>query len=312
MNKILLADVLEQEGVEILQQHAQVDQHFGLSAEQLRGLIPDYDAVLVRANTKLDAETLACAKKLKVIGMPGAGLDHIDMGYAKEHGIAVCNVPGGNVDAVAELTLAHILVLLRNVWAGCSSVKHELQWNKYPFMGREATNRRLAILGFGRIGRRVAQLGQAFHMEVCAYDPYADPSTVPDGIKLLPLDELLAWGEIFTIHVPLTKETYHLVDREAIDKMQKGAYVINMSRGGLVDEMAICEALQSGQLSGAGGDVVENEPAPGEMLTRTSLLELPNYVVTPHLGAWTSDTQVRVAEIVAKKMLKALGVTTEE
>ena len=259
-----------------------------------------------QAYTQLDKVTLSYAKNLKVIGMPGVGLDHIDVTYAKERGIIICNVPGGNVDAVAELTIGHILMLLRNMWCSCRSVREKQSWNKYPYMGRELNGRRIGVIGFGRIGMRVAQIAQAFRMEVSAYDPFLDSRKVPKGITLMEFNELLQWGDIFTIHAPLTPQTYHMINEDAISLMHDGAYIVNMSRGGLIDENAIYTALKSGHLGGVGSDVMETEPAPGTPIPYSPLFDLPNFMVTPHLGAWTSDTQKRIAVIIAEKMLEAL------
>lgn len=306
MFKILLADPLEDIGVKILEKECEVTKAFDIDKQGLLKVIHDYDAVLVRVNTPMDKEIIQKATKLKVIGMPGAGLNHIDVEFANQKGIKVYNVPGGNTDSVAEMTFAHILALSRNVWASANKVRQELSWNKYLFMGNELANKTIGILGIGKIGLRVAEIAQAFKMRAIAYDPYVTQDKLPAEIKLMPLSEVLATADVITIHVPLTKETYHLIAAEQIKTMKKGAYIVNMSRGGILDEDAVFTDLSNGHLTGVGCDVLENEPSPDKPLKPIPLFALNNFLVTPHLGAWTEEAQNRVAEIIAFKMLEGL------
>ncbi|KJS21021.1 MAG: hypothetical protein VR72_12380, partial [Clostridiaceae bacterium BRH_c20a] len=234
------------------------------------------------------------------------GLNHIDVEYAKQKNIKVYNIPGGNVESVAELTFAHMLNLYRNVWAASKNVRDDNDWNKFLFMGGELSGKTLGIIGLGRIGLRVAEIANAFKMKVMAFDPYVSQNNVPQDIKLVSLDELITVADIMTIHAPLTKETYHFISYDQIAKMKKGAFLINMSRGGVVDEEALYKALADGKLGGAGSDVMENEPAPEQKIPHSKLFDLNNFLITPHLGAWTSDAQNRVAELVAEKIVRGL------
>lgn len=304
--RILLADPLEECGIRILEEKCEVIKEYGVGRERLLEIIEGFDGMLVRANTRVDRAVIDKAVRLKVIGMPGAGLDHIDVEYAQSKGIKVVNVPGGNVDSVAELTVGLMITLLRNMWIAGYKTRTEHCWNKYLFMGRELSGKKLGIVGFGRIGRRVAEIAQVFKMSVVAYDPYIPPTGMPEAIPLVSFEELLMEADIITLHLPLTAETYHLISTEQINIMKPGAYIINVSRGGIIDEEAVYQALKSGKLGGVAVDVMENEPPPDKPIPYSKLFELDNFVVTPHLGAWTVEAQNRVAEIVAREMLRAL------
>jgi len=207
---------------------------------------------------------------------------------------------------VAELTFAHILNVTRNVWPASKKVREEGCWNKFLFMGIELCGKTLGIVGLGKIGLRVAEIADAFKMKVVAYDPYLSQSDVPDRVTLMTLHELLGTADIVSVHAPLTKETYHMISHDEVSKMKQGAYIVNMSRGGVLDEEAIYEGLVSGKLAGAGSDVMENEPPPEQKIETSKLFSLNNFLITPHLGAWTSDAQNRVAELVAKKIVQSL------
>lgn len=306
MFKVLLADPLDEVGINILEAECEVTKRFDINKQGLLEIINDYDAVLVRVNTPIDKEVIDRANKLKVIGMPGAGLNHIDTVYAAQKGIKVKNVPGGNTDSVAELTFAHILALYRNVVSSCNKVRNELCWNKYLFMGHELSEKIIGILGIGKIGLRVAEIARAFKIQITAYDPYVTQDKLPQDIRLLSLSELLSTADIITIHIPLNKETYHLISFDQINMMKKGTCIVNMSRGGIVNEEAAYEGLLSGRLGGMGSDVIEDEPSPEKPVKYTQLFKLDNFLITPHLGAWTMEAQNRVAEIIAYKMLEGL------
>lgn len=306
MYKVLLADPLEDVGVKILESECDVTKAFDIDKSGLLKIIENYDAVLVRVNTPVDKEIIDKAKKLKVIGMPGAGLNHIDVEYAKQKNIKVLNVPGGNLDSVAELAFAHILALNRRVWPASKKVREEYSWNKYLFMGNELSGKTLGIIGLGKIGLRVAEIARAFRMKIVAFDPYVTQDALPEDIRLMTLDELFGAADVITIHVPLTKETHHLISYDQINKMKDGAYIVNLSRGGVLDEEAAYEALKSGKLAGVGCDVLEDEPGPEEPVKQNKLFDLDNFLITPHLGAWTVEAQNRVAEIIADKMLEGL------
>jgi len=301
--KVVISDTLSEEGLNILREAGlEVVYKPGLSPEELKKEIEDADALIIRSGTKVAKEILERAKNLKVIGRAGTGLDNVDVASATEKGIVVMNVPGGNTLSAAEHTFALILALARRIPQANASVKSGI-WDRKKFLGVELNGKVLGVIGLGRIGSIVAERALCFKMRVLAYDPYVSPDVAKDrGIEIVSLDELLANSDFVTIHTPLTKETFHLLNRERLSKMKKGAYLINCARGGIVDENALYEALTSGHLAGAALDVFENEPVPPDY----PLLKLDNVVVTPHLGASTVEAQKIVAIEIAKQIVDYL------
>ena len=238
---------------------------------------------------------------LKAIGRAGIGLDNIDLEAAKEHNIKVLNTPGATSISVAELALGHMLALARHIPQATASLKAG-KWEKKRFMGVELYGKTLGIIGIGRIGREVAKRALALGMDLLAYDPYVKEESVRDlGVKLLPLDDVLAHSDYITVHVPLTEETRHLLSTEEFAKMKDGVRIVNCARGGVVDEEALYEALVSGKVVGAALDVFEEEP-PKE----SKLLQLDNVIATPHIGASTVEGQRRAGVEIAEKMIEAL------
>ncbi len=304
--KCLIIDAVHEAIAQELGKHMQVDHKMLPTQAELVTLIPDYDVLIMRVDPAINKEILEAAKNLKVIGVCSVGLNHIDMEAAKAKGIQVFNAPGLNANAVAELTISKMLDLARNTMTANHDVKILKQWDKYKFVGRELRGRTLGVVGFGRIGRRVAELGRAFGMTTVAYDPFLKPEDFQkENTTGLAVEELLKVSDFISIHVPLTPETRDLVSKKQIDFMKNDAVVLNMSRGGIVNEKDAYEALKNGQLGGFGSDVLENELADGGLTEGAGfdspLFELDNFIVSPHIGAQSVDASRDIgAHIVAK------------
>lgn len=301
--RILVSDSLSEEGIQILKDAGfEVVYKPGLSVEELKKEIADVDGIIIRSGTKVTKEILESAKRLKVIGRAGTGLDNVDIATANEKGIVVMNVPGGNTLSAAEHTLALLFSLARKIPQANASVK-EGKWERKKFMGVELNGKILGVIGLGRIGSIVAERALCMKMKVIAYDPYVTPDFASKkGIELVSLEELLSRADFITIHTPLTKETYHLLNRDTLSKVKKGSYIINCARGGIIDESALYEALVSGHIAGAALDVFEKEPPDPD----NPLLKLDNVIVTPHLGASTVEAQKVVAIEIAKQVVDYL------
>jgi D-3-phosphoglycerate dehydrogenase len=262
-------------------------------------MLADVDALLVRSATPVPAEALLPGGCLRVIGRAGAGVDTIDVEAATERGIAVMNAPDGNTLAAAEHALSLLFALARHVPRADAGMKAG-QWPKAGLTGFELEGKKLGVIGLGRIGSAVARKARGIGMDVAAYDPFLPPSAAAHGsVPLRTFDELLAWADVITLHVPRTKETTRLVDAQALARMKRGAYLVNAARGGLVDEAALLEALDAGQLAGAALDTFATEPLPGDSPLRAH----PKLVLTPHLGASTGEAQQAVSTILAREVL---------
>lgn len=260
------------------------------------------NALIVRSATKVDSNMIDAASSLKVIGRAGVGVDNIDIGAASAAGVAVYNAPGGNTIAAAELTMALMLSVVRRVTAADRSVRAG-RWDRASFKGVELRGRTLGLIGAGRIGGEVARRCEAFGMSVMAYDPYIDEGRAEElGIKLVTIDEVIEKADVISLHVPLNSETRHLIDRAALERMKQIAFVINASRGGVIVEADLAEALKGGVIAGAALDVYEDEPLSQD----SPLRDAPNLVLTPHLGASTEEAQVSVAREVALSVSQAL------
>jgi D-3-phosphoglycerate dehydrogenase len=261
--------------------------------------LADVDAVLVRSATKVPAEALAAAPGLKVIGRAGAGVDTIDVDAATARGIAVMNAPDGNTLAAAEHALSLLFALARHVPRADAGMKAG-EWPKAGLTGFELEGKKLGVIGLGRIGGTVARKAQGIGMEVAAYDPFLPPSAAGKGsVPLKTLDDLLAWADIVTLHIPRTKETTHLLNDARLRSMKHGAYLINAARGGLVDEAALLRLLDEGHLAGAALDTFATEPLPADSVLRNH----PKLILTPHLGASTSEAQQAVSTILARQIV---------
>ncbi len=303
MWKILLTDGLKDEGKAILAEQAQVDDRNGISADELLEIIGEYDAVIVRSRTKITAKVLEAAKNLKVIGRAGVGVDNIDLEAARERGITVVNAPQAATQAVAELVIGMMFALARSLTKADAAMKRG-EWIKKKLLGTELHGKTLGIIGMGRIGSRVGQLAKALGMEIVGYDPLIPAEEIERrGAKpVQTLDELYTVADVITLHVPLTPQTRGMIGKEAFGKMKRGVIVLCAARGGVIDEDALLEALESGQVSGAGLDVFAKEP-PGA----TPLVTHPNVLATPHIGAQTAEAQRRVAIDIATEVLAALN-----
>ncbi len=301
MPRILVAESIAPQGVELLKSQAQVDVLKGLSHEKLMQVIDQYEALVLRSETKVTAEVIQEAKALQVIGRAGIGVDNIDLEAATSSGIAVVNAPTGNTVAAAEHTIALLLALARNVPQAHHSLK-EGKWDRGVFMGIEVRNKTLGIIGLGRVGSQVARRVQGFGMHLLAYDPFVAPDYARVlGVELVPLAQLLSESDFITLHTALTEATNHLIGAPELTKMKPGSYLINVARGELVDEEALLHALEENRLAGVALDVFSHEP-PGD----SALVRHPRVVVTPHLGASTQEAQTEVSIEVAEQVLAVL------
>jgi D-3-phosphoglycerate dehydrogenase len=301
--KVLLSDSLSEVGVKIFQEcpDIEVDVNIGLTPEELKGIIGDYHALVIRSTTRVTAEIIEAAHNMKVIGRAGIGVDNIDIPAASKKGIIVMNAPEGNINAAAEHTIAMIFALSRNIPQATASLKQG-KWEKKEFQGWELFNKTLGVIGIGRIGRFVAERAKGMKMKVIAYDPYIKPDTI-EGLDLEPVsfDELLQRSDYITIHTPRTDDTINMINRETIARMKRGAMLINCARGDIVNEDDLYDALKSDHLSGAALDVFSKEP-PGKI----KLMSLPNFICTPHIGASTKEAQDKVAKDVAEQIVAYL------
>lgn len=275
----------------------------GLSGDDLANAIADADAVLVRSATKITRASLARADRLKAIGRAGVGVDTIDVDAASERGIPVLTAPAGNTIAAAELTMALLLAVARKVPAADRSMKAG-EWDRKSFSGIELYGKTLGLVGAGRIGGQVAKRARAFGMTVMVYDPFLTPERAMElDVKLATLDEVITGADVLSVHVPLTDATANLIGAEQLGRMKKGALLLNVARGGVVNEAALLDALTRGHLAGAALDVYEQEPLPKDSALRT----LPNVVMTPHLGASTAEAQQNVAIEIAEAVRNCLA-----
>ncbi len=305
MNKfsILVADPLAEAGLEILRESG-AEVHL-LTAEErpnLATMVRDFDALIVRSATKVDAELLGSGSRLRVVGRAGIGVDNVDVAAATNQGILVVNAPTANLISATEHTFAMLLALVRNVSLAHDSVRQG-EWERKRFQGTELQGKTLGIVGLGRIGQSVAFRARAFGMTVIAFDPYLDASAARRfDVEMMPLEQVLAKADMVTIHTPLTEQTRNLISREMIGAMKRGGVLVNCARGGIVDEDALLEALDSDRLSGAALDVFAQEPPEDPRLSNH-----PKVVATPHIGAQTHEAQERVATETARMVLGALA-----
>ena len=301
--KVLVSDPLSEVGTKIFEEEPEidVDVNTGLTPEELKGIIGEYHGLVIRSATKVTADVIEAATKLKVIGRAGIGLDNVDIPAASQRGIVVMNTPEGNTITTAEHAMAMIMALSRNIPRATSSLK-EGKWEKKQLQGRELFNKILGLIGAGHIGRIVAERAKGMKMRVIVYDPYLKPETI-EKLDLEPVsfDELLARSDYITIHTPKTDETTNMINKDTIARMKKGAMVVNCARGGIVNEDDLYEGLKSGHLGGAALDVFSTEP-PGKI----ALMGLPNFICTPHLGASTREAQDNVAKDVAEQIVAYL------
>lgn len=301
--KVLVMDGVSETGLAALRREPDIEVVIGtkMTEDELIGIIGDYDGMIVRSATKVTARVVEHAQKLKVVGRAGVGVDNIDLAAATAKGILVVNAPGGNTIAAAEHTMAMMMSLARNIPQATATLRSG-KWDKKAFMGVELRDKVLGVVGLGRIGSAVAKRAQGMEMKVVAYDPYiTEEKAELLGIKLLPLEEVFPQADFITVHLPLTKETKHILGERAFSLMKDGVRVFNCARGGVVDEQALYNAMKSGKVAGAGLDVFEKEPN-----TDSPLYEFNTFIATPHLGASTQEAQLCVACDAAQEIVSAL------
>ncbi|EME31323.1 D-3-phosphoglycerate dehydrogenase [Galdieria sulphuraria] len=307
LDRILVTEKLSEEGIKILRKSFEVHLKYDLSPEELLQTIGDYEALIVRSGTKVNRELLSTGKRLKVVGRAGVGVDNIDLKTATERGILVVNAPTGNCVAAAEHTIAHICALSRYIAQADASMKQG-KWERTTLVGSSLEGKTLGVVGLGRIGREVARRARGLGMKIIAHDPYTSEETARSlGIKLEALSVVVSKGDFVTLHVPLIDSTKNLLNRELISRMKPGARVLNIARGGLIDEEALLEALEEGRIAGAGLDCFVTEP-PSKVPDSTSnrLAKHPKVLATPHLGASTVEAQLDVSLEIAEAVSAAL------
>ena len=299
---ILVSDPLAEEGIRILREHGRVDIRTGLSPVELARIIGDYDALVIRSGTRVTRDVLAAATRLKVIARAGVGVDNIDLDAATEYGVLVVNAPTANTVAAAEHTIALIMALARRVPQAYMSMRGG-EWNRKRFIGTEIRGKVLGLIGLGRVASEVARRAQGLEMRLLAYDPYVSEEYARAlGVTLLPLEEVLSQADFLSLHLPLTPDTRGFMSRERFALLKKGAYLVNTSRGAVIDEEALLEALDAGTLSGAALDVFSEEPLPPEHPLR----QHPRVILTPHIGGSTAEAQARVAVDAARQVVAVL------
>ena len=299
--KILVADNIATEGIDVLKSGADVDVKLGLNPAELKGIIGDYDALVVRSETKVTAEVIEAGQKLRVIGRAGIGVENIDLKAATRNGIVVVNAPAGNVVSTAEHTLALLLALARHVPQACTQLRAG-EWNRGKFIGTELRNKTLGVVGLGRVGSEVARMAKGLEMRLISHDPFVSVEHAQYlGVELVSWEELLKRSDFITIHVPLTAKTRGLIGKKELAMVKPAVRIINVARGGIVDEEELYRAIEEERVAGAAVDVFSEEPAKDNILLKSDKV-----VVTPHLGASTEEAQSTVAVGVAEQVLAVL------
>lgn len=298
--KFLISDSLSKQGLDILEKAGfQCVVKTKLPKDELLKEVRDVDGLIVRSGTKVTAEVIAAAERLKVIGRAGSGLDNVDSQAATRRGIVVMNTPGGNTVTTAEHTMSMICSMTRRIPQATASVKQG-KWEKEKFMGVELYNKTLGIVGVGQIGGYLTKLAQGFSMSIIAYDPYLAPDRAEKmGVEMVALEELFKRADIISVHTPLTPETKSLINAQAIAKMKPGVMIANCARGGIVNEVDLCEALKTKRVAAAAFDVFEDEPVKAD----NPLLALDNFICSPHIGASTTEAQENVAVSIAEQIV---------
>lgn len=304
MFKVLVSDPISDQGIQQLTDAAdvQADKKTGLSEDELVAVIGEYDALLVRSQTKVTRKIMEAGKNLKVVGRAGVGVDNIDLNAATDLGIIVINAPDGNTITTCEHTFAMMMALARHIPQAYAKTIGGV-WDRKTFLGVELRNKVLGVLGMGRIGSEVAKRAKAFGMEILGYDPFLTEERAEKlGVKLATVDEIVRSADFMTVHTPLTAETRHMIARPQFEVMKKGMRIVNCARGGIIDELALVEAIDQGIVAGAAFDVFEEEPPRPDH----PFLKHPKIVVTPHLGASTVEAQENVAIDVSEQVLHIL------
>jgi len=303
--KILITDKVSPQAIEILKNEKGIffEERFGLTRDELRNIIEPFSALIIRSSVTVTQEILDKAKNLKVIGRAGVGVDNVDLEAATQKGIYVLNTPFGNVNSAAEHTIAMILSLSRHIHEAHHSLKRERKWDRKCFVGVEVKGKTLGVVGFGKVGKIVTEIAsKGLKMKVLVFDPFVGAKKIRElGGGKTDLDTLLEQSDYVTVHTPLTSETGNLIDEKEIKKMKNGVKIINVARGGIINEKALYKALKKGKVGGAAIDVWEKEPA-----VDNELLELPNVLATPHLGASTIEALENVTVDIACEIIDAL------
>ena len=300
--KILITDGLDETGQSILRASAEVDDKSGIPAEDLVNVIGDYDGLIVRGRTRVTAAVFDAAARLKVVGRAGVGVDNIELDAAKKHNVAVVNAPTSTTIAVAELAFGLLLALAREIPRGDVSMKQG-NWIKKDLEGVELSGKTLGVIGYGRIGTEVGRRAAAFGMNVLVYDPNVTEDELVHGdAEPVSLQDLFAWSDFLSLHLPLNVQTRDLIGQSEFFQMKDGVRIVSTARGGIIDEAALLDALNKGKVAGAALDVFSQEP-PG----LTELIAHPRVIATPHIGAQTVEAQSRAAEDIAAEVLAALS-----
>jgi len=294
--RILVCDKTEDSAIQQMRAAGlEVDTNFEVTPEELPNILPAYDGMVVRSRTKVRQPLIDACPNLKVIVRGGVGLDTIDVEYARSKGITVMNTPKASSASVAELAIGYMFALARSIYKATAGMKAE-KWEKKNFEGDELGGKTLGLIGIGNIGKEVAKRAAALGMRVIAYDPYVQEAA---GVELVSLDELLAQADYISLHLPKTKESAGMIGQAQFEKMKTGVRIINCARGGIIDEVALYEALTNGKVAGAALDVYAEEPP-----TDWKLLKLDNVIGSPHIGAATHEAQGRVGAEVAEKLIE--------
>jgi D-3-phosphoglycerate dehydrogenase len=300
-HKILISDGLDARGQSILRASADVDYRASTTAEELLNLIPNYDALIIRGQSRVTSDVIDVAPQLKVVGRAGVGVDNIDLEAAKKKNITVVNAPTSTTTAVAELAFGLLLAIAREIPRADATMKQG-QWNKKQFEGVELNGKTLGIIGFGRIGIEVGKRAVAFGMNVVVYDPNVTEHELEHAdAEPVSIQDLFAWSDFISLHLPLNVQTRDLIGPMALSQMKDGVRIISTARGGIINESALLDALNQGKVAGVALDVFEKEP-PG----LTELVSHPRVITTPHIGAQTAEAQSRAAEDIANEVMAAL------
>jgi len=296
--KVLICDATDPKALKLMEEAGiEVVNQPDITPEELLEVIPEYPCMVVRSRTKVTKAVLDAGTSLKSVVRAGVGLDNIDVAYAQEKGVKVLNTPSASTQSVAELTIAYLMALARNIPLMTASMKAG-KWEKKSFVGSEVSGKTLGLIGSGRIGSAVADRAIALGMTLVAFDPYV---TELPNITLMDLDELLAKADYISLHVPHTDETHNILDAAAFDKVKPGVRIINCGRGGTIDEDALYQAIQDGKVAGAALDVFAEEP-----LADPKLFSLDQVIGSPHVGAGTKEAKARVGEVAAQKVIETL------
>jgi D-3-phosphoglycerate dehydrogenase len=296
--KVLICDATDPKALKLIEEAGiEVVNQPDITPEELLEVIPEYPCMVVRSRTKVTKAVLDAGTSLKSVVRAGVGLDNIDVAYAQEKGVKVLNTPSASTQSVAELTVAYLMALARNIPLMTASMKAG-KWEKKSFVGSEVSGKTLGLIGSGRIGSAVADRAIALGMDVVAFDPYV---TELPNITLMELEDLLAKADYISLHVPHTDETHNILDAVAFNKVKTGVRIINCGRGGTIDEDALYQAIQDGKVAGAALDVFADEP-----LADSKLFSLDQVIGSPHIGAGTKEAKARVGEVAAQKVIETL------